>query len=153
MTYEERLELAKKFNKRLKAGFEINKISVEKMIKSEELTEEDSINLIEIYDRYAVGKEYSKGMKFRHEGVLYEVLQPETPAFHVSQEDWVPSENQALYKRITPGNVIEDFVQPTSTKPYLKGTVVRFEGNLYECTADSTVYSPTAHPPHWKKLP
>lgn len=152
MTYEKRLALAKKFNKRIKAGLEVNKVSYEKMILEEELTLEDTQDLIELYDKYEVGNKYSKGDRFHHEGILYRVLQPEAPDTHTAQEDWKPATTPALYIPITPQNVIADWEQRYGGNEYMPGDRVRWEGKIYKCTL-MTTYSPVDQPNAWELEP
>lgn len=153
MTYEERLVLARQMNERFKAGLKLNQVNVENMILDEELTEDDLTILLKVYDEYKIGVRYSKGDKFHHQGMLYEVTQPERPAYHTSQEDWSPATTPSLYSRITPGNIIKDWEQRYNPNEYVPGDVVRWtDGKIYECIIKTT-YSPTDYPQAWKVKP
>lgn len=74
----------------------------------------------------------------------YECLQS-----HITQIGWEPDKVPALWKKINP-DVIELWVQPDSTNPYMKGDKVSFNGNTYESVIDNNVWSPAAYPAGWK---
>jgi len=80
-------------------------------------------------------------------GKLYSVIQS-----HVTQAEWTPDVTPALWKEITPVNVIPDFVQPTGAHDaYNTGDKVIYENNIYESIIDNNVWSPGDYPAGWKQ--
>ena len=148
MNFEEKLELARKFNKQIVAGNKVNKISADKMIKQGDLQGDDLAELVDIYPDYAVGKAYKVGDIFKLDNLLYKVIQP-----HTSQADWIPKELPALYLELMPSNVIPDFVQPTGAHDaYQKDDMVMFNGKKYRSKVDANAYSPTAYAQNWEEI-
>lgn len=137
-----RLEKAREFRKRIDANLQATR----KLIRVDELSEEELLGMINLYDNYQVGKLYRVDDIFKYEGKLYKVIQE-----HTSQEDWIPSELPALYLNMMPENVIPEWVQPTGAHDaYNVGDRVIFEGKVYESLIDSNTWSPTAYPAGWK---
>ena len=71
---------------------------------------------------------------------------------HVSQEDWIPSENRALY---TPIGLTDEgypiWSQPTGANDcYNEGDIVDFEGVLYKSKVNGNVWSPLVAPDTWE---
>ncbi len=145
-TFEERLEKAKEFNRKLIATGKASVVATKNMIKADELTPEQIRELVDIYPDYEVGKAYVIGDLFQYEGELIEVIQD-----HTSQSDWNPLTTKSLYKIKTPYAVIGEWVQPTGTHDaYNIGDKVIFEGRVYESTIDANTWSPTGYPQGWK---
>ena len=137
-----RLEKAREFRKRIDANLNATR----KLIRVDELSEEELLDMIDLYENYEVGKFYKIDDIFKHENKLYKVIQE-----HTSQEDWIPSELPALYLNMMPENVIPEWVQPTGAHDaYNVGDRVIFEGKVYESLIDSNTWSPTAYPAGWK---
>ena len=137
-----RLEKAREFRKRIDANLNATR----KLIRVDELSEEELLGMIDLYENYEVGKFYKIDDIFKHENKLYKVIQE-----HTSQEDWIPSELPALYLNMMPENVIPEWVQPTGAHDaYNVGDRVIFEGKVYESLIDSNTWSPTAYPAGWK---
>lgn len=118
-----------------------------------ELTDEQLGNLINQYPLWEVGKSYVIGERVRYNNKLYEVR-----LSHSSQEDWSPERASNLFLEVFPdeteggAEIIADWIQPPSDKPYMIGDKVRFEGKIYESVIDKNVWSPTGHPPGWKEI-
>lgn len=87
------------------------------------------------------------GMKVRHDGDLYKVIQA-----HVSQLGWSPTEAPSLFAKvlIPDEDVIPEWEQPDSTNGYMTGDVVMYNGVKYESLIDNNVWSPEAYPAGWK---
>ena len=137
-----RLEKAREFRKRIDANLQATR----KLIRVDELSEEELLGMINLYDNYQVGKSYRVDDIFKYEGKLYKVIQD-----HTSQEDWIPSELPALYLNMTPENVIPEWVQPTGAHDaYNTGDRVIFEGEVYESIIDGNTWSPTDYPQGWQ---
>ena len=139
-----RLEKAREFRKRIDANLQATR----KLIRVDELDEEELLGMINLYDNYQVGKSYRVDDIFKYEGKLYKVIQD-----HTSQEDWLPSELPALYLNMMPENVIPEWVQPTGVHDaYSIGDKVIFEGEVYESIIDGNTWSPTDYPQGWKLI-
>ena len=138
-----RLERAREFRNRINANLQATR----KLIRIDELSEEELVKLIDLYEDFdKKSYEYKKGDVFKFDNQLYEVIQT-----HISQDDWVPSELPALYKLRTPDNIIPDWVQPAGAHDaYNKGDRVIFEGIVRESTMNGNVWSPTEYPDAWK---
>ena len=119
-----------------------------KLIRWDELTNEEMLDLIDDFKEYSVGSFYVVGDIFSLDNQLYQVLQA-----HTSQEDWEPNNTPALYKPIAPPTIIPEWVQPTGAHDaYGIGDKVIFEGVIYESLIDSNTWSPTAYPGGWKTV-
>lgn len=139
-----RLEKAREFRKRIDANLQATR----KLIRVDALSEEELLEMIDLYEPYEIGKSYQTDDVFKYEGKLYKVIQE-----HTSQEDWIPSELPALYLNLMPDNVIPEWVQPTgSHDAYNVGDKVIYEGQVYECIIDDNTWSPTDYPQGWKLI-
>lgn len=136
-----RYEKAIEFRKLLNASV----AAVKKLIRVDELTEEELTQIINLYDKYKTDAQYYVGDIFKYNDKLYKVLQD-----HTSLENWTPSELPALYLSMMPDNIIPEWVQPTGQHDsYMIGDQVIFEGAVYESTIDGNTWSPTAYPQGW----
>ena len=139
-----RLEKAREFRKRIDANLQATK----KLIRVDELSKEELLDMIDLYENYEVGKFYKIDDIFKHENKLYKVIQE-----HTSQEDWIPSELPALYLNMMPENVIPEWVQPTGVQDaYNTGDKVIYEGKVYESIIDGNTWSPLDYPQGWKLI-
>ena len=137
-----RIEKAREFRKRIDANLQATR----KLIRVDDLSEEELLDMIDLYDNYQVGKPYKVDDIFKYEGKLYEVIQE-----HTSQGDWVPNELPSLYLNLMPDNVIPEWVPPTgSHDAYKIGDKVIFNGLVYESIIDGNTWSPTDYPQGWK---
>ena len=137
-----RLEKAREFRKLINANLQATR----KLIRVDELSEDELLGMINLYESYKVGKSYKVDDIFKYEGKLYKVIQE-----HTSQDDWIPSELPALYLSMMPENVIPEWVQPTgSHDAYSAGDKVIFEGKVYESLIDGNTWSPTDYPQGWQ---
>lgn len=145
-------ELKTEIEKAKKTTSEV--IKLKKIVFAGDLTEPQKTELLNQYDKYAVGVVYKIGDVFDFNKMLYEVLQE-----HTSQEDWKPDKTLSLYKLFLVGGtvdggateVINDFVQPTGAHDsYMIGDKVLFEGKVYESLIDGNSYSPTTYPAGWE---
>ena len=139
-----RIEKAIEFRKRISANLQATR----KLIRVDELTESDLIELIDLYEPYQLDHAYNVGDVFKYDEKLYKVIQP-----HTSQADWLPDTLPSLYLNLMPDNVIPEWVQPAMAEDaYNVGDKVIFEGNIYESLIDSNTWSPTAYPAGWKEV-
>ena len=139
-----RLEKAREFRKRINANLNATR----KLIRVDELDENELLEMIDLYEDYQVDKLYKVDDVFNYEDKLYKVIQE-----HTSQTDWIPSELPALYLSMMPENVIPEWVQPTgSHDAYGVGDKVIFEGRVYESLIDGNTWSPVDYPQGWEEV-
>lgn len=139
-----RLEKAREFRKSIDANLQATR----KLIRVDELDENELLEMIDLYESYEIGKSYQTDDIFKYKGKLYKVIQE-----HTSQESWMPSELPALYLNMMPENVIPEWVQPTgSHDAYNIGDKVIYEGKVYESLIDGNAWSPTDYPQGWNIL-
>lgn len=137
-----RLEKAREFRKLINANLQATR----KLIRVDDLSEEELLEMIDLYESYQVNKLYKEDDIFQYKGKLYKVIQE-----HTSQADWIPSEVPALYLSMMPEGVIPEWVQPTgSHDAYNKGDKVIFEGDVYESLIDGNSWSPVDYPQGWE---
>ena len=123
---------------------------VAKMVASEVTDDAKALAIQEFYDDWEVGVKYEVGTYIRYEGVLYKVI-----TAHTSQSDWTPTSASSLFAKVLidpTGETINEWVQPDSTKPYMAGDKVIFNGKTYESIIDNNVWSPSAYPAGWKEI-
>ena len=106
------------------------------------LSDEDSLEAIQLFSNWAEGISYTEGQKVQYEGILYKCLQA-----HTSQAGWTPTAAAGLWAKvlIPDANVIPEWEQPDSTNPYMKGDKVMFDGKVYESTIDNNVWAPNVY--------
>ena len=120
---------------------------IEQSVQSvDDTTALDAVNL---FPAWQTDTAYTAGMRLRHGGILYTVLQD-----HTSQAGWTPDVSPSLFARvlIPDPEVVPDWVQPDSTNAYMKGDRVRFNGKIYESLIDNNVWSPEAYPAGWREV-
>ena len=124
-----------------------NLVATRKLIRVDELTEDELNEMIHIYEPYKPNYPYIKDDRFRYEGKLYEVISP-----HTSLENWKPNELPALYKEVMPKQVIPEWVKPSgSHDAYSKGDKVIFEGDVWVSKIDNNTWSPSEYAEGWEK--
>lgn len=106
---------------------------------SENASDEEALENILAYPKWAVGKEYTKDDRVRYEDVLYKVLQN-----HTSQPDWTPDIAHSLWTRIDdPGEEWPEWRQPSgSTDYYRLGAKVSHNGKHWISTEEYNVWEP-----------
>ena len=106
---------------------------------SEGLTDEAAAYVPELFPMWRAGEEYVVGDRRQWKGKLYKVL-----IAHTSQEQWMPDVAVSLFAEvlIPDPSVIPDWVQPSSTNPYMKGDKVRHNGKVWVSTVDNNVWEP-----------
>lgn len=119
------------------------------------LTDEEAMEVATVYSKYEVGKAYKVDEIFSYgenavgDPQLYRVVME-----HTSQEDWIPSENRALY---TPIGLTDEgypiWSRPTgSHDTYNTGDIVEYNGTLYKSLIDGNTYSPEEYPAGWEAV-
>ena len=114
------------------------------------MEDEEALQFTELFPAWSGnGIFYAVGDRVRYEGTLYKVLQ-----VHTSQPTWTPTAATSLFAEvlIPDPEIIPDWVQPSSTNPYMRGDKVRFEGKIYESLIDGNVWSPSAYPAGWREV-
>lgn len=83
--------------------------------------------------------EYEVGRRLCYKEKLYKVL-----IAHTSQEGWEPDVAVSLFAEvlIPDPSVIPEWVQPSSTNPYMMGDKVRHNGLIWISIADYNVWEP-----------
>jgi hypothetical protein len=118
------------------------------------LTNEEALEIATVFPSYQPNKAYKVNEMFTY-GVnevgdpqLYKVVQA-----HTSQENWIPSENPALYEAIgLNANGYPVWSKPSGAHDaYNTGDIVDYNGTLYKSLIDGNVYSPEEYPAGWEK--
>lgn len=109
---------------------------------------------VETKEEYEIGKSYTVGDTFKHQGIVYAVVQS-----HTSQEDWRPESTPSLYKVLRQTEeagtdaVVQEWVQPLgSHDAYMTGDRVVFDDKVYESLIDNNTYSPKDYPQGWREI-
>lgn len=110
-------------------------------------SDEEKLEMIDLFDEYKIGHGYIKGDEFKWQGSIYRVVND-----HTSQMDWKPDEAVSLYVDILNKLTIEEFKQPTgSHDAYMIGDKVMWQGEVFRSIIDNNVWSPTDYPQGWEK--
>lgn len=142
--------------KRQEEQDKIIKATLETIVLSKDLNEEQKENILNQYKPYQVGAFYNANDKFTHNGKVYEVIQA-----HRSQSDWLPESTPSLYKEYlsveiknedgSTTEVVAEFKQPTGAHDtYKKGDKVLFNGKIYKSLIDNNAYSPADYAQGWE---
>ena len=92
-----------------------------------------------LFERWEEGVQYVVGARVCYGDKLYKVL-----IAHTSQSDWTPDVSPSLFAEvlIPDPTVIPEWVQPSSTNPYMMGDKVRHNGKIWISIADYNVWEP-----------
>lgn len=138
------LNLIEEFKKKVNAQAK----ATQKLIKQSDLSDEELLELVDLYDEWQVGVSVELDDYYKYEGNLYQVI-----SAHTTQENWTPDVTPALFNKIQPEGVIPEFVQPTGAHDaYQKGDKVTFSGQLYESLIDGNTWSPSDYPQSWQAI-
>ena len=115
---------------------------------AQSLTDEEALTAPMLYERWQAGKEYVVDQRLYYDGRLWRVL-----IGHTSQEQWKPDVSPSLFAEvlIPDPSVIPDWVQPSSTNPYMKGDKVRHSDKVWVSTVDNNVWEPGVY--GWDEVP
>lgn len=107
-------------------------------------TDEQALEVQSLYpewDALAEGTTLKVGDRVNYLGLLYNVLQE-----HQKQATWNPVDAPSLFAQvlIPDPSVIPEWVQPSSTNPYMKGDKVTHNGSTWESLVDNNVWEPGA---------
>lgn len=114
-----------------------------------EMTDEEAIERPILFPNWKAGVEYTVNTRVRYGGRIFKVLQA-----HTSQEDWTPSRAPSLFAEVLTSETGEpqEWVQPSSTNPYLTGDKVIYNGQVYQSLIDNNVWSPEEYPTGWQLI-
>ena len=103
------------------------------------LDDEEALEVLEFFPNWKVGEVYDVGDRKRYNGVLYKCL-----ISHTSQNSWNPEDAVSLWARvlIPDPEIINDWIQPDSTNPYMKGDKVRYDNKVWVSDIDNNVWRP-----------
>lgn len=108
------------------------------------LTDEQLENFpTEFFPGWKSGTYYLVGTRVGYSGGLFRCI-----SAHTSQDDWTPVDTPALWATVRASevdpNIIEEWVQPDSTNPYMTGDKVLHNGSTWESAVDNNVWEPGA---------
>lgn len=113
------------------------------------LSDEDALNVPEMYPHWRTGIPVTANSRIFHEGKLYRVVQA-----HTTQEDWRPDIAPALFTEVAKPGEIPVWKQPTGAQDaYSVGDRVYYpdkNGAVYESEVDSNVWQPGVY--GWKAI-
>lgn len=114
------------------------------------LTDEQAVEVIDLYDEWAVGVTYKVNTRIRYGEKLYKVLQE-----HTVQADWTPDVTPALYVEVAPAGQYREIKDGMlATEAFAKGEIgwYKTKDNLYKSLFDGNVYTPDSYPNGWQKV-
>ena len=115
---------------------------------TENLTDEQAVEVIELYMPWSVGEAVIVGDMRRDEGKLYRCLQA-----HTTAAEWKPAEVPALWVEIAPvGEYREIKDNMLATEAFALGEIgwYRNKTDLYKSLIDANVYTPETYPQGWE---
>jgi hypothetical protein len=105
------------------------------------LPDEDALDGVELFPTWAVGMDYSYGIRLRYGDKLYRCVQG-----HRSQADWTPDATPALWTEVAKPGEIPVWRQPTGAQDaYQTGDLVHYPdeaGSVWRSTVDNNVWQP-----------
>ena len=101
------------------------------------LPDEDAMEVPVLFPAWEVGKAYKVNDRVAYGKKLYKVLQA-----HTSQADWTPDVAVSLFAEVQSPGTIPEWVQPSSTNPYMKGDKVRHNDKVWVSDVDNNVWEP-----------
>ena len=108
-------------------------------------TDEQKLNLIELYPHWKVGSDYIVGDELRYKEKLYRVIQA-----HTSQSDWPPTATPALFLEISPKGTIPNWKAPTGAHDAynIGDQVIYTDGLVYKSKINANTTVPGADEPY-----
>lgn len=104
------------------------------------LSDDDAAYVPRLFKYWEPNHKYDViGERVQYVGRLYKVLQA-----HTSQAGWEPDVAVSLFAEVLipdPG-VIPEWIQPSSTNPYMIGDKVRHNGKIWISIADYNIWEP-----------
>ena len=114
------------------------------------LTDEQALEVKELYPLWAVDTAYTVGYVVRHNSKLYRCLQS-----HTSQENWTPDATPALWVEIAAPNEyreIKDNMLPTEAFALGEIGWYKEKDNLWKSLIDANTYTPETYPAGWEQV-
>ena len=112
------------------------------------LTDEQAVEVIELYMPWVVGEAVAVGDMRRDEGKLYRCLQA-----HTTAAEWKPAAVPALWVEIAPAGEYREIKENMlPTEAFALGEIGwhKEKGNLYKSLIDNNVYTPVTYPAGWE---
>lgn len=113
------------------------------------MPDEEAASVPMLFEYWEPGKSYEVGKRvcYAANRKLYKVLQA-----HTSQAGWEPDIAVSLFAEvlIPDPSVIPEWVQPSSTNPYMTGDKVRHNGKIWISIADYNVWEPGVY--GWEEI-
>ena len=112
---------------------------IESLVPS--LDDETALTATALFPHWSESGEYAADDRVQYGGVLYRCLQA-----HTAQAAWTPTDAVSLWARVLVPDPhdIPEWVQPSSTNPYMRGDKVRHVGKVWESLIDGNVWEPGA---------
>ena len=106
---------------------------------AESLEDSDAAYTPRIFEKWEKEQQYEIGKRVCYNDKLYKVI-----IAHTSQDGWEPDVAVSLFAEvlIPDPTVIPEWVQPSSTNPYMKGDKVRHNNKNWISTYDYNVWEP-----------
>lgn len=134
------IQQAKEFHEQLAAMKKAN----QRLVKEVDLSDEEMLELVDIYPKWDVDTELKVGDYVRYNDSLYKVIQA-----HTTQSDWLPDQTPALFNEVVPKGVIPEWIAPTGGHDaYNKGDQVTHEGKIYISKIDGNTTIPNGDEPY-----
>ena len=111
--------------------------AVKRLIK--EAGDETAVQTKDLFPDWQEDKFFSMGDRVLYQGTLFRCIQS-----HTSQGAWTPQDAVSLWAEvlIPDPEVIPEWVQPSSTNPYMKGDKVKHNGKTWVSDVDNNVWEP-----------
>lgn len=108
------------------------------------LSDEDALEAVELFPKWATGIDYVVDQRIRYEDKLYRVVQA-----HTSQEGWEPPITPALWTEVAKPGEIPVWKQPTGAQDaYMAGDKVHYPeatDPVYVSDVDNNVWAPNVY--------
>lgn len=109
-------------------------------LAQDNMNDEDALEAVELFQAWTGDAEqYAVDERVRYDGILYKCLQA-----HTSQPSWTPTDAPSLWARvlIPVPVIIPEWVQPSSTNPYMTGDKVKHNEKIWISIIDNNVWEP-----------
>lgn len=118
---------------------EVSRLLIAQQINNLTVDDNTALRMVEFYQEWAAGADYSTGYKVQRGGKLWRCLQA-----HTSQTGWEPENAPSLWAKvlIPDETVIPEWEQPDSTNPYMAGDKVTHNGKTWVSDIDNNVWEP-----------
>lgn len=114
------------------------------------LTDEQALEVKELYQLWEVGVDFAVGDVRRYNGKLYRCLQA-----HTSQADWTPDATPALWVEVVAAGEyreIKDNMLPTEAFALGEIGWYKEKDNLWKSLIPDNTYTPETYPAGWEQV-